>query len=79
MADESGEKKYSPAVTSYLEDHEGDLPCRLITIGGTSSGTMGAVDTGVAKEEAAAAGDNSPVSDAGTTKSWEMVDRDEAN
>lgn len=62
-------------MTSYLQDGEGDLPYRLITISQDGSSNMEKIKTDVAKTpKTTVAADDSPVSDAGTTHSWEMID-----
>lgn len=62
-------------MTSYLQDKDGDLPCRLLTIGSEDNAT-GAINTGVANEGTTVAADNSPVSDTGT---WEEISHEDAN
>ncbi|KAL7807785.1 hypothetical protein V8C44DRAFT_360025 [Trichoderma aethiopicum] len=63
-----GKKQESPAVTSYINDFEGDLPCRLVTI---VHDDMKQLDTQMENGEAAAAeADDSPISDAGNMKTW---------
>ncbi|KAH0489190.1 hypothetical protein TgHK011_009631 [Trichoderma gracile] len=65
----SGEEKKQepPAVTSFLKDFEGDLPCRLVTI---AHEDMEQLDTQMANGDAAAVETNgSPVSDA--SKAWD--------
>ncbi|KAK1245692.1 hypothetical protein MKX07_004761 [Trichoderma sp. CBMAI-0711] len=65
----SGEdkKQEPPAVKRFVDDFEGDLPCRLVTI---VHDEMKQLDTQMANEEdAAAEADHSPVSDAG--KAWD--------
>ncbi|ETS06939.1 hypothetical protein M419DRAFT_23417 [Trichoderma reesei RUT C-30] len=60
-------KQDPPAVKRFVDDFEGDLPCRLVTI---VHDEMKQLDTQMANGEAAAAEANdSPVSDAG--KAWD--------
>ncbi|TFB02732.1 hypothetical protein CCMA1212_005004 [Trichoderma ghanense] len=62
-------KKESPAVTSYVNDFEGDFPCRLVTIVHDEMKQQ-QLDTQMTNGEAAAGEANdSPVSDAG--KAWD--------
>lgn len=65
-------------MTSYLQDGEGDLPYRLITISQDdgNSNNMDKINTDVAKAPKTA--DDSPVSDAGTTHSWENISHGDA-
>ncbi|KAL6877109.1 hypothetical protein J3F83DRAFT_712622 [Trichoderma novae-zelandiae] len=64
MSGENG-KKEPPAVTSYVNDFEGDLSCRLVTI---VHEEMKKLDTQVVDGETAGAeADESPVSDEGRT------------
>ncbi|EHK19103.1 uncharacterized protein TRIVIDRAFT_224974 [Trichoderma virens Gv29-8] len=66
------------AVKSYVQDKE-DITYRLFAMG-KEDGNVEKINTGVAKGETTAVpADNSPVSDAGTTKSWEVIDPVDAN
>ncbi|OPB37797.1 hypothetical protein A0O28_0100810 [Trichoderma guizhouense] len=81
MADEKA-GELPPAVTSYLQDGEGDLSYRLVTIGQGDSNisNMDKINTDVAKTpKTTVAADDSPVSDAGTTHSWENISHSDAN
>lgn len=81
MADEKAEK-LPPAVTSYLEEEESDLSYRLVSIsqGDSNISNMDKINTDVAKTpKTTVAADDSPVSDAGTTHSWENISHSDAN
>ncbi|KAK4064664.1 hypothetical protein Trihar35433_8181 [Trichoderma harzianum] len=80
MADEqAGEVSY--AVESYVKEEESDLSYRLVQLSQKDDGSnMEKIKTDVAKPpKTAAAADDSPVSDAGTTHSWEMISHGDAN
>ncbi|KAF3060592.1 hypothetical protein CFAM422_011158 [Trichoderma lentiforme] len=81
MADEkAGELPY--AVTSYVKEEESDLTYRLVKIGQDdgNSNNMEKINTDVAKTpKTVVAADDSPVSDAGTTHSWENISHGDAN
>ncbi|KAL6701270.1 hypothetical protein J3F84DRAFT_2263 [Trichoderma pleuroticola] len=69
-----------PAVESYVQDREIDFPYRLLEIGHDDGSNMDKIKTNVAKASTTAtAADNSPVSEAGTAQSWEMITPDDAN
>ncbi|QYS96530.1 hypothetical protein H0G86_003770 [Trichoderma simmonsii] len=80
MADEKA-GELPPAVTSYLKEEESDLSYRLVAIGQGGQGHDGSnidrINTDVAKTPKTA--DDSPVSDAGTTHSWENISHGDAN
>ncbi|KAJ4862316.1 hypothetical protein T069G_03270 [Trichoderma breve] len=81
MADEKAEK-LPPAVTSYLKEEESDLSYRLVKIvqDDSNGNNMEKIKTDVAKTpKTAVAADDSPVSDAGTTHSWENISHGDAN
>ncbi|KAL7906246.1 hypothetical protein GGI35DRAFT_120912 [Trichoderma velutinum] len=78
MADEQV-VELSPAVKSWVQDREGDLSYRLVKIG-QDDGSMEKINTDVVKAPTTAvAADNSPVSEAGTAKSWDMINHSDAN
>ncbi|KAL6794428.1 hypothetical protein J3E68DRAFT_406776 [Trichoderma sp. SZMC 28012] len=81
MADEKA-GELPPAVTSYLQEEESDLTYRLVKIGQDDGSNMDRINTDVAKTPkttVAADEDHSPVSDAGTTHSWENISHGDAN
>lgn len=56
-------------MTSYVNDFEGDLPCRLVTI---VHDEMKQLDTQMANGQSAAAeADDSPISETGNMKTWD--------
>ncbi|KAK0757632.1 hypothetical protein N5P37_009646 [Trichoderma harzianum] len=79
MADEKA-GELPPAVTSYLKEEESDLSYRLVSISqGHDGSNMDKINTDVAKTPKTVAADDSPVSDAGTTHSWENISHGDAN
>ncbi|KAL6816442.1 hypothetical protein J3E69DRAFT_345455 [Trichoderma sp. SZMC 28015] len=81
MADEKA-GDLPPAVTSYLEEEESDLSYRLVKIvqDDGKSNNMEKIKTDVAKTpKTEVAADDSPVSDAETTHSWENISHGDAN
>lgn len=66
-------------MTSYLQDGEGDLPYRLVAIGQGHDGNMDRINTDVPNAPNEVAADNSPVSEAGTTHSWDNISHGDVN
>ncbi|KAL6891872.1 hypothetical protein GGI43DRAFT_201072 [Trichoderma evansii] len=78
MSDET--QKYPPAVTSYIQDDDGDLPYKLMVISNNKKSNEVAAEgkstEAVQQKPNTVAADSSPISDTGT---WEHVDHRDAN